>query len=191
MAIQGGNGARSRKRKSHGNPVNTTETYAPPSNCTFDGAGVPFITLYESRDDDKAPRFQLRKGCKPTSDYTEDANNNLIREYDAAVRGNVTDSAHGVLVHYGASNAKISSLRKRLKTNASVKGSRGDENPVYSVTEDADDDPSKDSGPTNETKTSTAKPTPRRIPRELKPHKATTKKKAAQARKPFKNRENN
>ena len=67
----------------------------------FDENNAPFICLHEARFGEKPVYFQLRKTGKLTSDFTDVARQNLMREFAVAkAGGSTTGSSDSVVEHY-------------------------------------------------------------------------------------------
>jgi hypothetical protein len=91
----------------------------------FDYNGVPYACTHEARFDLNAAYFQLRKGPKATSDFTDIARQNIVREFAVAkVGGSTTGSSDSVLEHYTTTVSAIKRWQKALAAKASTDGDK-------------------------------------------------------------------
>jgi hypothetical protein len=114
------------KRKARESPIGVRLNQDQEANgVRLNASGVPFISLYEARFEPNAPYFQLRKGSKSTSDFTNGARANLVREYAVTrASSSTTGSCAGVLVHYTTTVSAVHRFEKAIALKASSDGDK-------------------------------------------------------------------
>ena len=111
-----------KKRKEAASPMRLNRDQEA-NEIKFDDEGRPWFCLYEKRYDQDAAYFKLRKGSAKTSDFTDVARANLMREYAVAKAGSA-ESCESILLHYTTTPSAIQRWQKKLTEKASTDGDK-------------------------------------------------------------------
>jgi hypothetical protein len=114
-----------KKRKEVASPMKLLNQDKEAHGVKYDDNNVPFIPLFERHFDRNVVYFQLRKTERTTSDFTDVARQNLMREHAVAkAGGSTTGSAYDVLEHYTTTASAIKRWEKALAAKASTDGDK-------------------------------------------------------------------